>query len=301
MISFMKYRYLYFVLSLTVLIPGMYTLIRFGLKPAVDFTGGTLIELKMKNAVLRQSSGQELKISQEDIKKIAGEKNIEVGSIQPSGENTFILKAKTIDETKKNELLSAVKEKFGDVEETRFENVGPILGKELLQKTMVAVVLASTVILLYVAWAFKNIRFGVSAIIALIHDILVVLSIFALLGKYKGVEVDTLFVTAMLTTMSFSVHDTIIVFDRIREYQKRYGNLEFTTLIDRALTETISRSLNNSLTIIFMLLALFLLGGETTRWFILALLVGTISGAYSSPFIATPVLYIWHELRDVKH
>jgi len=174
------------------------------------------------------------------------------------------------------------------------------LGRELLEKTFVASIIAIIIILLYVAWAFKNIRFGVSAIVALIHDLLVVISVFALLGVFKGIEVDSLFVTAILTTMSFSVHDTIVVFDRIREFQKRGGRSTFEQQINQALTETMGRSLNNSLTIIFMLLALFLLGGDSVKWFAFALLVGTISGTYSSPFVATPILYTWSKLKDKK-
>jgi preprotein translocase subunit SecF len=175
----------------------------------------------------------------------------------------------------------------------RNETVGPVLGKELLQKTVTAALFAITAILLYVAYAFKNIKFGVSAIVALIHDLLVVLGVFAMLGHWLHVEVDTLFVTAFLTAMSFSVHDTIVVFDRVREMSRRGQRGSFDELADKALTETIGRSLTNSLTIIFMLLALVLMGGENTRWFVTALLVGTISGTYSSPFIATPVLILW--------
>jgi len=146
-------------------------------------------------------------------------------------------------------------------------------------------------ILLYVAWAFKNIRYGISAIIALFHDVLVVIGIFSLLGHFYNVEVDALFVTAVLTTMSFSVHDTIVVFDRIRESLRR-EKLPFDVTINKALTETMTRSINNSMTIMFMLLALVLLGGETIKWFAVALLIGTVSGTYSSPFVATPVLWM---------
>ena len=169
-----------------------------------------------------------------------------------------------------------------------------------MQKTGVAVGLAVVGILLYVAWAFKNMRYGVSAIIALTHDVLVVIGTFAILGKFMSVEVDSLFVTAVLTTMSFSVHDTIVVFHRIRELQHRKAGSSFKDQINLALTETMGRSLNNSLTIIFMLLALFLMGGETVRWFVFALLVGTISGTYSSPFVATPILYQWHLLKNKR-
>ena len=289
MIDFMKYRFLYLIISLAVLLPGIYSLVRFGLQPGIDFTGGTVLEIKIKN--------QKSKIKNEDVMKITQATESEFQSVQSSEENTFLLKLKPIDNRKKQELLNKFKEKYEQVEEIRFETVGPILGKELLQKTFIAAFLAIVAILLYIAWAFKNVRFGVSAIVALLHDLLVVVGMFAILGRVKGVEVDSLFVTAVLTTMSFSVHDTIVVFDRVREMQKKHLGSDFGQVINQALTETMVRSVNNSLTIIFMLLALFLLGGETTKWFVLALLIGTISGTYSSPFVATPILYTWYKLR----
>jgi preprotein translocase subunit SecF len=153
-------------------------------------------------------------------------------------------------------------------------------------------------ILLYVAYAFKNLRFGFAAVIALVHDLMVVVGSFSILGKLFNVEVDTLFVTAVLTTMSFSVHDTIVVFDRIREYQRKSGKYSFDEICDRALTETMGRSIANSVTIILMLTALVLLGGDNIRWFATALLIGTVSGTYSSPFVATPALIIIRKLRD---
>lgn len=252
MIRFSKYIWLYFFISALVLVPGTYSLIRFGLKPAIDFTGGTLVEV-------RSASGTT---------------------------STFRFKP--------GEPLPATFS--GQI--VRNEEIGPLLGKELLGKTVMAAILAVIMILSYVAWAFRNIRYGVSAIIALIHDLLVVVGIFSLLGKFAGVEVDTLFVTAFLTTMSFSVHDTIVVFHRIRELSRKGARGSFEDLADTALTETMNRSLTNSYTIIFMLLALVLLGGETVRWFVVALLIGTISGTYSSPFVATPVLILWHRLRQ---
>jgi preprotein translocase subunit SecF len=232
------------------------------------------------------------------VKKVIDGLELEVGSIQSSGNKTYLMRLKPIQKEAYSKLYEALNKEYGKVIEIRYEQVGPTLGKELLQKTFIAAILAIAAILLYVAWAFKSIRYGVSAILALLHDVLVVVSVFAILGKWQGVEVDSLFVTAILTTMSFSVHDTIVVFDRIRESQKRSSGAVFGQVVNQALTETMGRSLNNSLTIIFMLLALVLLGGETIRWFAMALLVGTITGTYSSPFVATPFLYTWHQLRD---
>lgn len=254
MIRFSKYIWLYVLISGMVLVPGMYALVRHGLRPAVDFTGGTLVEVQ-----------------------------------SPSGMYSFF-------RFKPDEEVPATFS--GEV--VRTETVGPILGRELLNKTITAALFAMVAILLYVAYAFRDIKYGVSAVVALVHDLLVVSGAFAVLGAWFNVEVDTLFVTAFLTTMSFSVHDTIVVFDRIREMSKKGERLSFSELADKALTQTMGRSLTNSLTIIFMLLALVLMGGESTKWFVMALLIGTISGTYSSPFVATPILILWDKFEKRK-
>lgn len=261
MIRFSKYLWLYAIISGFVLVPGMYSLIRYGLRQSIDFTGGTLLEVsydKPPNPSV-------------------------VANATKTSANSYIFRMKP-DEPVVSATLGAI---------LRSETVGPVLGRELLVKAIVAAVLAVFGIFIYVAYAFKNVQFGVSAIVALVHDLLVVLGVFSLLGVMWGVEADTLFVTAFLTTMSFSVHDTIVVFDRIREYRRRDEKTPFDQLADQALTETMGRSLTNSFTIIFMLLALILMGGESMKWFVVALLVGTISGTYSSPFVATPILILW--------
>lgn len=295
MISFMKFKWLYFLISGLVLIPGIISLVLWGLKPSIDFTGGSLIEMSNLKCSGAAGSNESLK-----LKNILEKNNFSAGSIQSSGGNSCLLRFKPINQEENKKLIIVLKKEFGKAEETRFETVGPVLGAELLRKTFIAAIIAVIGILSYVAYAFKNIKFGVSAVLALFHDLLVVAGIFSLLGHFKGVEVDTLFVTAVLTTMSFSVHDTIVVFDRIRETLKKGGFKDFGELADLALTQTMGRSLNNSLTIIFMLFALFLLGGQTIKWFILALLIGTISGAYSSPFVATPILVIWQKLEEKR-
>ena len=271
----MKYWWLYFVISLAVIIPGSYSLIRYGLKPSIDFTGGTTIVW-------------DLQIDEENLLRIAQEDNISIQSISHKND-TWTIGTKALD----REAYQTFKAKFEGVKELSFDTVGPALGDELIRKTLYAIILAASLILLYVAYRFKNIKFGVSAILAMLHDSLVLLGVFSLLGVYLGVEVDTLFVTALLTILSFSVHDTIVVYDRIRELKKKHGYLEFEDIINRAVVETMGRSINNSLTIIFMLLAMYLLGGDTTRWFIFALLIGTVSGTYSSTFTAAPILIAW--------
>jgi len=279
----MKYKWLYFLISSIVIIPGLISLFMFGLKPGIDFTGGSLLEYKFSKNVNIQ-----------EIQKVLTNKGYVVNSLQVSGENTYLLRMPPLDKEKANNIKTILADKFKEnPEEIRFEIVGPTLGRELLIKTIVAIILASGFILSYVAWRFKNAKFGICAILAMFHDSLVMLGSFSLLGHFFGVEVDTLFVTAVLTVLSFSVHDTVVVYDRIRESQKLFPNTSFEDLVDKAVTETLSRSLNNSLTIIFMLIALMLLGGVTIKWFVAALLIGTISGTYSSTFNATPLLVVW--------
>jgi preprotein translocase subunit SecF len=286
MIRFSRYIWLYIIISSCVLIPGMLSLFRFGLQPSIDFTGGTLLEIS-KGTLTKQSITEE-------TKKDA----VSVVSVQQTQSNTFLIRTKPEEDTKIKQFVAGLTQVGGkDVKVLRNESVGPILGKELLSKALVAAAVAILGILLYVAYAFKNVTFGLAAVIALIHDLLVVIGSFALLGHFFGVEVDTLFVTAVLTTMSFSVHDTIVVFDRIREMTKKGERGTLEELADRALTQTISRSIANSSTIIIMLLALVLLGGESVRWFAVALLIGSISGAYSSPFVATPVMLLIKRLQ----
>ena len=295
MINFLKYRQIYLAISLAVLVPGVYSLLNWGLKPSIDFSGGTVVEI----------TNYELGIT--NLEDKLKEKNVEIESIRQDND-IITVRTKPIDRsvweevktelaTESAQLQTEESTASAGLEELRFETVGPVLGKELLNKTLIAASIAIVVILLYVAWAFKSVTYGISAVIALFHDVLVVTGTFSLLGHFFGVEVDVLFVTALLTTMSFSVHDTIVVFDRIRE-SIRTEKLPFDATINKALSETMSRSVNNSMTIIFMLLALVLLGGDTVKWFAGALLIGTISGTYSSPFVATPILYL---LQSRKH
>jgi len=290
MIRWMRFKYLYFLISAMVIIPGIFSLVRFGLKPSIDFTGGTLAEYKFEE-----------EINKETVKEVLERNGYQVNSIQSSGENTYLLRLPPIENNQDLKIKEVLQNELGEAPlEFRFETVGPTLGKELLIKTIVAIILAAGFIMSYVAWRFKDAKFGVCAILAMFHDSLVLIGSFSLLGHFLNVEVDTLFVTAVLTVLSFSVHDTIVVYDRIRESQKLYPKADFEDLANKAVTETMSRSLNNSLTIIFMLLALFLLGGTTIKWFVLALLIGTISGTYSSPFNAVPLLVVWHRVKGKK-
>jgi preprotein translocase subunit SecF len=291
--NFMKFKWLYFLLSALVTLPGLFSLFRWGLKPSIDFTGGSILELQFQKKIDDKALSE--------IKAVADEQEKEALSVQLSGESRVLLKLKPIDREEASSLVAAVTEKIAEKPaELRFETVGPILGKELIRKTMAAIALAAGFILLYVWRQFKNPMFGVSAILAMFHDSLVLLGTFSLLGHFAGVEVDTLFVTAVLTVLSFSVHDTVVVYDRIRESQKKFPRVPFVDLVNKAITETLSRSINNSMTIVFMLIALYLLGGSTIKWFVFALLIGTISGTYSSTFTAAPLLVVWQEMKKRK-
>ena len=287
--NFMKWRWLYFAISLVVIIPGMVSLILFGMKPAIDFTGGSLLEVRF-NQISEKSS-----LSYSSLKDNLSE-IYELDAIQQSGENQIILRGKHLNNEQKNLILEILSDNYGSIEERRFEAVGPSLGKELLTKTLIGVVIAAGLIMIYVWAQFSELKYGVSAILAMLHDSMVLLGVFSLLGYFYGIEVDILFVTALLTTLSFSVHDTIVVYDRIRELRGKYSKYSLVSLINTAVTETLSRSINNSVTIIIMLAALAMLGGETIRWFAVALLIGAVTGTYSSTFTAAPLLLLWEDV-----
>jgi preprotein translocase subunit SecF len=286
----MKYIWIYALISGLVLVPGIYSLVTHGVKPSVDFTGGSVVEVKIQTP-----------IEQSAIDEVVKSQKIQVLSMQKQDNATYLFRMGLVSEEQISAFIKALQTKSDKpIDILRNDSIGPILGSELLYKSIVAALFAVVAILLYVAYAFKDIKSGVAAVLALIHDVLVVFGSFSLFGYFFGIEVDTLFMTAFLTTMSFSVHDTIVIFDRIREYRKRSPNAPFADVIDVALTETMGRSLINSFTIIFMLLALVLMGGETVRWFAVALLIGTVTGTYSSPFVATPILLLWNRLEEKK-
>ncbi len=288
MINFLRYRWLYYILSAVVIGAGLFSIFFWKYTFSIDFAGGTNLEYQFYKPV-------ELR----DVKKIVAHEKVEIVSIS-SSRNTVRLRTKPIDEKKELQLRSDFKSQFKITPTLlRFETVGPILGKENLTKTLIASLLAIGGILVYMTFAFSGFNFALSAIVALLHDFLVVVGSYSLMSHFFGAQVDTLFVTAVLTTMSFSVHDTIIIFDKIREYLKTYGTGDIDHFANKALTETLVRSLNNSMTIIFMLLALTLMGGTTIRFFVATLLIGTITGTYSSPFVATPIL-VWLEKRKKK-
>ncbi len=289
--NLMRFKLLYFIFSLIIILPGIYFLITSGLKLGIDFTGGSLLEYKFQQSL-------DVNILRDQIQK----NGIEVGQIIKSADTTYIIRTKPLEQNKVNDLKSSLTGKFGSIEEKRSEIVGPVIGSETEKKAGIALILATIAIVLYISFSFRklpkpasSLRFGIAAILALIHDVLVVLGIFAILGKFLGVEVDTLFITAILTVIGFSIHDTIVVFDRIRENLIKNVGKKFTEVTNISVVQTLGRSLNTSLTVVFVLTALLLFGGDSLKWFIVALLVGIISGTYSSIFNATAFLVWWEE------
>lgn len=280
------YYWVFLIISLCVILPGMFSLIRYGVRPSIDFTGGTLLELQFPN---QPPSSDEIQKNLKDV--------ISISSVQSTGKNAILLRTETVTQEKKAQVEQTLATSYPGVKELRFESVGPILGKELLIKTVIAVIVVSVVITLYIMRQFTELKYGVSAVMAMFHDTAVLFSVFSWLGVWKNVEVDVLFVTAVLTTLSFSVHDTIVFFDRIRELRKKQASQPLKELVNTAVMQTMSRSINNSLTIIIMLIALVLLGGESIRWFSVALLVGAVTGTYSSTFTAVPLLLLWEDFQ----
>ncbi len=296
MFQTLKYYKLWFAVSGIILLFGIVSLSVYGLKLGIDFKGGTLAEIQFSKAY--------------DISKVresVSQSGIGNFQLQTAENNTIIIKTEGLDKEKHDLMLNNIKTQVGDFKEIRLDSIGPIVGKELKKNAVYQLVIVSLGIVIYIAYAFRRVakpvtswRFGWSAVIALLHDLLFVLGIFSILGHFKGVEVDSLFVTAMLTVLGFSVHDTIVVFDRIRENLKVYAGESIEFVVNHSISQTIVRSLNTSLTVLFVLLALLLFGGETIRYFVFALFIGIIVGTYSSIFIASPVLVLWQNWKTKK-
>ncbi|MFA6391413.1 MAG: protein translocase subunit SecF [Patescibacteria group bacterium] len=264
-----------------------------GLKLGIDFNGGSLLQVKFEG-------------DRPTIQDIQGNlQGFDLGElvVQPVKDQEVLIRMKTIENSQREEILVSLNEKFGAVEEISFESIGPTIGKELRQKSIIALLIVMGAIIVYLSWAFRKISggpvpayvFGICAIIALAHDIIIVTGVFAALGYFLDVQVDALFVTALLTILGFSVHDTIVVYDRIRERLIKFSNNDFETSINIAINETIVRSINTSFTTLLVLVALYLFGGESIKFFVLALIIGIVVGTYSSIFVASPFLLIWQK------
>jgi len=282
----MKYRLLYLAISAVAIGAGIFGLLTWGLRIGIDFKGGTILEYRFEEPV-----------KEEDLKRFVGALDLELSSLEKTGENAYTMRISNLEPERKGIVEPFLERNLeNNLEELRYESVGPSIGPDLIKKTLYAMGISAVLILLWVAIQFRSFKFGVSAVLAMFHDSMILVGSFALLGHFFGAEIDFLFVTAVLTILSFSVHDTIVVYDRIRETRKKVGG-SMTEMANMAVSQTMVRSLNNSFTIIFMLAALLLLGGETIKWFAAALLIGTIAGTYSSPFVAVPILVTWDELQ----
>ena len=285
-------RKIWFILSGAIIALGILALILWGLKLGIDFSGGTLIELEFPK--IEEVSSQKVEETLKDF-------DLENLAVQTTGEKSVFIKTETIDREKFNLIKNKLTDEIGEIKEIRFETVGPIISKSLTKKAIISVILASMAIILYIAFSFRKVpkptnsfRFGFCAILALIHDLAIVIGIFAILGYFFGIEIDSLFITALLTIMGYSVHDTIVVFDRIRENLRLNPETDFEKVTEDSVIQTLDRSINTSLTILLVLIALFVFGGETIKYnFVLPLIIGVVVGTYSSIFTASPLLVVW--------
>jgi preprotein translocase subunit SecF len=271
------------------MISSILSIIFFGLKPGIDFTGGSILEVEY----LKERPSIEA-ISE----KLSG---LDLGSfyIQPTGEKGIIIKMKSISEDVHSQIISRLGNDDNKIEEKRFESIGPIIGKELKEKTNIVILLSLIIMMTYIVIAFRNMRHplkswqcGISTIITLLHDILIPLGVFAVLGRFYGVEVSIPVVTALIIIVGYAINNTIVVFDRIREnFFKTSGTFE--EIVDKSLNQTLLRQLSTSFTTLLTVLSIFLFGGETLKYFSLTLILGIISGVYSSFFISAPLLVLW--------
>lgn len=301
------HRIIFYSISGFLVLASIISFFVFGLALGRDFTGGALWEIRYRE---NPPTSQEFT----EILRAQGEGRV---LIQPTGDNGFIIRLPDISEERHQELFSALREeqkkKNGEEEETkkeeasspsveelRFDSIGPVVGAELKRNALIALLLAVAGIILYIAWAFRKVSkpisswlYGVIAVTALLHDVIIPAGIFA----YLRVEIDMLFVSALLTILGFSVHDTIVVFDRVRENLRKGGEDSFAALVNRSVNETLVRSFNTSLTVVVALAVVLFFGGDSTFYFVLALLIGVVVGTYSSIFIASPLLVTIERLR----
>jgi preprotein translocase subunit SecF len=293
MFNILKYYKFFFCVSGIILIFGIVSLSVYHLKLGIDFKGGSQIQLQFKQPV--------------DVTKVQDAvrlQNLGNFQIQTASNNGLIIETQSLSKDQHDQLLAKIQATAGNFTETEYNSIGPVIGKQLTQDAFLQLLFVSLGIVFYIGYAFRKVtkpvtswRFGWAAVIALIHDLLFVLGVFSILGHFKGVEIDSLFVTAMLTVLGFSVHDTIVVFDRIRENLRVYAGQSIEFVVNHSISQTLVRSLNTSLTVLFVLLSLLLFGGETIRYFVFALFIGIIVGTYSSIFIASPVLVLWQKWK----
>jgi preprotein translocase subunit SecF len=291
MYNILGQRKYFYIFSGTLMLLSIIALSVWGLKYGLDFTGGTLMEIK----------SEKLEVKSDDIKNVLAGVGINDAVISPSQDNSFLIRYANSSDEKNQEVLAKLKEKYPDVQNTRLDYIGPSISSELKSKAIWALLVAVIGIALYVAYAFRKVsrpveswKYGVGAVVALIHDVLITVGIFAILGHLFHIEIDSSFIAALLTILGFSVHDTIVVYDRTREnlLKSRSGE-KFDETVNRSLNETMARSINTSLTVLITLLAIFIFGGQSIKTFTLALLIGITFGTYSSIFVASALIVDW--------
>jgi preprotein translocase subunit SecF len=291
MFEIIQRRYWYFGLSLLIIVPGIIGLALWGLPASIDFTGGSILELQFENPTQP--------IELEAVRQVYTSNGVSDTAVQTSGKDIVIVRSTALEEGEQAAIVSGLEAVYGNATLLSASTVGPSIGKEVATRAAGAVGIAAVGILAYITYAFRKVphavRFGVCAIIALIHDVLVVVGLSAIFGHFLGWQVDSLFLTALLTVVGFSVHDTIVVFDRIRENLVIYKRLDYETIVNHSVVQTLDRSINTQLTVMFTLLALVLFGGTTIRHFVITLLIGILSGTYSSIFNASALLVVWEK------
>ncbi|HEY7067787.1 MAG TPA: protein translocase subunit SecF [Chloroflexota bacterium] len=298
MIDFVRHRVLFFVISAVLIVPGLVSLaLPDGINPGIDFTSGSILTLQFEHPV-----------EQGDLREALGSIGHPEAIVQRS-DNVYLVRTfplagevrdfagEIVRPSERQTIEQALEARFGTVDVLGFDSVSPLVAAEIVQKSVLGVIVACGGILLYLWWAFRKVkdswRYGACAVFALVHDALLLLGIFSLLGRFSHVELDALFITASLTVIGFSVHDTIVVFDRIRENLQRFAGESFETVVNHSLTQTLGRSLSTSITSLLVMVALLLFGGVTMRPFVLALVIGIVSGTYSSIFNASMLLVVW--------
>lgn len=283
-LNFLKYKKIYFIFSGTLILASIVCLGVFGLNFGIDFTGGSILELEYQDS---RPSPQAVKESLSDLGTTY---------VQPTGQSGLIIRMKDISEETHQEVLRTLSEGY-QVEEQRFESIGPVIGRELKQKTNILIVVSLLAVVLYIAFAFRKVRrpirgwqYGISSLVALFHDVLIPLAVFSILGKFYGVQITIPVVAGLLTVLGYSINNTVVVFDRIRENLIRGTGVSFEETVNKSLNQTLTRCINTSLTTLLVLLAIFFFGGATLQYFALVLIIGIMAGTYSSIFLASPFL-----------
>lgn len=292
--DFVGKRFWFFIISLLVIAPGVVFLISTpGLKPGIDFTGGSSMTLQFPEG----SS-----LDQQDLRDVLAEDGYTESTVQNMGGDSFFVRTKELDEEAKDNLVETITSSLSPDSQNllqSFDLVSPVVAQETVLNALWAVIAAAIGIFFYIWWAFRNVpspfRYGLAAIVALLHDTIIVVGIFSILGALFEIEVNTMFLIALLTVIGYSVNDTIVVFDKIRENVLIYSNRPFTEVVNLSISETIGRSINTSFTLLVTLLALIFFGGSTIREFLLVLLIGVVAGTYSSIAIASQVLVTWDQ------